>query len=113
MRRDSHEPVSHTQRHHAAEEFRRYVAIGGEITLVALGRNEQWRAQRTEGVNVLGKQRNHRLRRKILEALADDGSQHGGLVAEDENRAFARIDYFHQKRKYGAGGFGEIAVGSH
>jgi hypothetical protein len=67
--------------------------------------------RRGKRVHVFGKERNEGRLRQHGEALRRHGTQHGGLLIENEKRTFARARRFHYSGQHAARCFGEFALG--
>ena len=109
----AHQASADPQRRDALEQFGRDVAVGTQVQLPRLAGDGDGRLHIGKRVHVLGKQRDHGLVGEVGEAPGGQRGHDRGLVAEKEERAFARIRRVENGGKNAAGTFGEIGIGGH
>ncbi len=94
----------------AFEQFGRDIAVGTQEYRVR-GRIENYRTtRRIERMNVFREERNEGRIWHQGESLCCGRGQHGGLVIEEQKRAFARARRFHDGRQHEPRSFRELTL---
>ena len=104
------QPASGPQRRQALEQFRRDIAVGTQKNRIRGRVKNDWAARRSQRVHMFGEERNEGRVRHQGKPLSGCGREHGRLVVEQEERAFARARRFHDRRQHQARCLSELAL---
>ena len=94
----------------AFEQFRCDVAVGTQEHRIGRRVQHDGTTRRSERMHMFGKERNEGGIRHQGESQRRGGGQHGGLVVEQQEHAFARARRFHDGRQHEARSFREVAL---